>query len=143
MPARYWHRLLLAVLVVILPAAVLPAQQQDGPPPGNAAAAKLKPLPGPAQPTPADRLPLDKLKVPDGFHIEVYASGLAKARALRIGKRGTVFVGSTGDKVFAIVDQDGQRAVKVIAVGPHSPERARLPRRHALHRRAHAHLQDR
>lgn len=123
MPARYRPRLLLAVVAVILPAAALDAQQQQqaGPPPGNAAAAKLRPLEGPAQPTPADQLPLGKLKLPEGFHIEVYASGLSKARALRVGKRGTVFVGSMGDKVFAIVDTGGKRAVKTIASGLNRP----------------------
>ncbi len=109
------------VALVLLPAAALYAQGPSGPPPGNAAATALKPLTGPAEPTPADQLPLDRLKLPEGFHIEVYASGIAHARSLRVGKRDTVFVGSTGDKVSAIVTVDGKRQVKVIASGLDRP----------------------
>jgi glucose/arabinose dehydrogenase len=110
-------------LAGLLPTAALftQASAQDGPPPGNEAAAKLKPLRPPPLPTPADQLPLDKLKLPPGFHIEVYASGIARARTLRVGERGTVFVGSLGDKVSAIVENDGKRQVKVIASGLQQP----------------------
>jgi glucose/arabinose dehydrogenase len=123
MAARGWPRILIAVAAILLTAApillaaALSAQAQSGAPPGNAAAAALKPLHPPAQATPAGQLPLDKLKLPPGFHIEVYAAGIAKARSLRVGKRGAVFVGSSGDKVSAIVEADGKRAVKVIASG--------------------------
>jgi glucose/arabinose dehydrogenase len=109
--------LLALVAAALLPAAALYAQDEGGPPPGNEAAARLKPLVPPAEPTPAGQLPLDRLKLPKGFHMEVYASGIAHARSLRVGKHDTVFVGSTGDKVSAIVDQDGKRQVKVIASG--------------------------
>ena len=129
---------LAAALAGLLPAVGL---AQDGPPAGNEAAAKLKPVAAPAQPAAADALPLGKLKLPAGFRIEVYASGIADARSLRVGARGTVFVASpaTG-KVFAI---DAQRAVKVIASGLRPAERPRHSRRHALHRRGFAHFQDR
>jgi glucose/arabinose dehydrogenase len=112
-----------ACLAGLLPAAALYAQSAgaDGPPPANAAAAKLKPLVPPAAPTPADRLPLDKLSLPPGFHIEVYAAGIAQARSVRVGKTGTVFVGSTGDKVTAIVDNGGKRELKVVASGLQRP----------------------
>ena len=41
-----------------------------------------------------------QLKLPAGFNIEVYASGIANARSLRVGDKGTVFVGTRfGDKV--------------------------------------------
>ncbi len=109
--------ILLAGTLACLAPALFCARAQDGAPPGNDAAAKLKPLVAPAQPTPADRLPLGKLNLPDGFHIEVYASGIAQARSLQIGKRGTVFVGSTADKVTAIADNDGKRMLKVVASG--------------------------
>jgi glucose/arabinose dehydrogenase len=90
-----------------------------GAPAGNAAAAKLKPIVPPAQPAAADVLPTAKLKLPSGFRLEVYASGIPDARSLRVGARGTVFVASPGTgKVYAI---DGQRALKVIASGLHRP----------------------
>jgi glucose/arabinose dehydrogenase len=104
------------------PAALLPGLGQSGGPAGNEAAAKLVPLRPPAQPAPRDQLPLAKLKLPPGFHIEVYASGIANARSLRVGQRGTVFVGSARtDKVHAIVGDDGRRKVKVLASGLHRP----------------------
>src|SRR5262249_49230705 len=55
---------------------------------------KLAPIPPPPLPTPADKLPLDKLKVKAGFKIEVFAAGVANARTLRLGDKGTVFVSS-------------------------------------------------
>src|SRR5512135_1555251 len=107
---------LTAALAGLMPAAGL---AQNGPPPGNEAAAKLKPIAAPAQPTAPDALPLGKLKLPSGFRIELYASGIPDARSLRVGPRGTVFVASPASgKVFAI---DAQRAVKVIASGLHRP----------------------
>ena len=63
-----------------------------------------------------------KLKVPAGFNIEVYAAGMANARSLAEGDKGTVFVGSRlVDKVYAIVNKDGKRTVKVMASGLYRP----------------------
>lgn len=88
-------------------------------------AAKLAPIAGPPLATPLAKLPLDKLKVPDGFEIEVYASGLANGRSMRQGPDGTLFVGTrTVGKVYAIPekrDADGKRQVKTIATGLHRP----------------------
>jgi glucose/arabinose dehydrogenase len=97
------------------PLAILPGMPPRGRPAGNEAAAKLAPIVAPSQPAARDRLPLDKLKLPPGFRVEVYASGIANARSLRVGTRGIVFVASpSAGKVYAI---DGQRSVKVIASG--------------------------
>jgi glucose/arabinose dehydrogenase len=90
--------------------------------PNSESAAKLAPVAPPPIPTAAEKLPLDKLKVPAGFKVEVYASGIANARSLREGDKGTVFVGARlVDKVSAIVNKDGKRTVKVIASGLHRP----------------------
>src|ERR1700760_4994731 len=90
--------------------------------PDNEAASKLRPVAGPPLATAADKLPLDKLKVPQGFNIEVYASGLTNAREMALGDKGTVFVGSRlVDKVHAIVNKDGKREVKVLASGLYRP----------------------
>ncbi|HEX3169095.1 MAG TPA: PQQ-dependent sugar dehydrogenase [Burkholderiales bacterium] len=71
---------------------------------------------------PADQLPTPQLKLPKGFNIEVYASGIANARSLRIGDKGTVFVSNRLlDKVYAVVDRNGKREVKVIASGLDRP----------------------
>ena len=67
-------------------------------------------------------MPIAKLKVPAGFNIEVYAAGMANARSLALGDKGTVFVGSRlVDKVYAIVNKDGKREVKVLASGLYRP----------------------
>ncbi len=88
--------------------------------PDNPAAEKLAPVSPPPLATPADKLPLAQLSVPKGFKIEVYASGMTNARSLRVGDKGTVFVGSRlVDKVYAITH--GDHAVKVIASGLHRP----------------------
>src|SRR6266568_48975 len=71
---------------------------------------------------PEDKLPVAQLKLPKGFKIEVYASGIANARSLRLGDKGTVFVSNRQlDKVYAIVDRHGKREVKVIASGLDRP----------------------
>ena len=90
--------------------------------PDTEAAKKLAPVAPPPVPTAADKLPLDKLKVKDGFKLEVYAAGVPNARTLRLGDKGTVFVSSrVQDKVHALVTKDGKREMKVIASGLHRP----------------------
>jgi glucose/arabinose dehydrogenase len=90
--------------------------------PDNEAAAKLAPVAPPPIPAAPDKLPIAKLKVPAGFNIEVYAAGMANARSLAEGDKGTVFVGSRlVDKVYAIVNKDGKRSVKVLASGLYRP----------------------
>ena len=101
--------------------ALPPGSPLIGRPDGDAAA-KLAPVAGPPIATAADKLPTAKLKLPPGFNIEVYASGMANARSLALGDKGTVFVGSRlVDKVYAITSTDGKRAVKVLASGLYRP----------------------
>ena len=90
--------------------------------PDTADAKKLAPVPAPPVAAAADKLPVDKLKAPKGFKVEVYASGMPNARSLALGDKGTVFVGSRLlDKVYAIVDKGGKREVKVVASGLYRP----------------------
>ncbi|MEH2537403.1 PQQ-dependent sugar dehydrogenase [Bradyrhizobium sp. AZCC 1699] len=99
-----------------------PGSPLIGRPAGNDAAAKLAPIAPPPIPAAPDKLPTAKLKVPAGFNIEVYAAGMANARSLALGDKGTVFVGSRlVDKVYAIVNKDGKREVKVLASGLYRP----------------------
>ena len=70
----------------------------------------------------AKDLPIDKLKVPAGFKVEVWAEGLPGARSLALGDKGTVFVGTRQLKdVYAVVDRGGKREVKTILKGLDSP----------------------
>ena len=99
-----------------------PGSPLIGRPADSEAAAKLAPVAPPPIPAAPDKLPTAKLKVPAGFNIEVYAAGIANARSLAEGDKGTVFVGSRLlDKVTAIVNKDGKRSVKVIASGLYRP----------------------
>ena len=69
-----------------------------------------------------DKLPVPQLKVPKGFKVEVYASGIPNARSLRLGDKGTLFVSNRVlDKVYAVVDKNGKREAKVIASGLDRP----------------------
>jgi glucose/arabinose dehydrogenase len=46
--------------------------------------------------------------LPKGFHISVFAKDVENARSMTRGDKGTIFVGNrSGDKVFALVDRDG------------------------------------
>jgi glucose/arabinose dehydrogenase len=69
---------------------------------------------------------LDKINLPPGFSISVYARDLENARSLAISPGGTVFVGSRGaGNVYAVVDadRDGTTAEKtyIIASGLDTP----------------------
>ncbi len=90
--------------------------------PDSEAASKLAPVASPPIAAAVDKLPTAKLKLPPGFNIEVYAAGMANARSLAEGDKGTVFVGSRQvDKVYAIVNKDGKRSVKIVASGLYRP----------------------
>jgi glucose/arabinose dehydrogenase len=71
---------------------------------------------------PAKELPVDKLKVPAGFKVEVWADGVPEARSLALGDKGTVFVSNRNlSNVYAIVDKGASREVKTILKGLKSP----------------------
>lgn len=51
---------------------------------------------------------LDKLKLPEGFSIAVWAADVPNARSMTISENGIVFVGSRQEKnVYALVDENG------------------------------------
>lgn len=71
---------------------------------------------------PAAELKLDKIKLPPGFTIELWASGVPNARSIAVGAKGTVFVGTRLlENVYAISEKDGKRQVKTILKGLHRP----------------------
>src|SRR5450755_357199 len=99
-----------------------PGSPLIGRPADNEAAAKLAPVAPPPIAASLDKLPVAKLKVPAGFNIEVYAAGMANARSLAAGDKGTVFVGTRlVGNVYAIANKDGKRSVKVLASGLYRP----------------------
>ncbi len=60
--------------------------------PKNEVASKMAPVAALPIPTPADKLPVKKIKVPPGFKVEVWAGDILDARGMRQGDKGTVFV---------------------------------------------------
>src|SRR5262249_56119189 len=62
----------------------------------------LRPHPTPPLATAVDKLPLDKIKLPAGFKIEVWSSGHPAARTMVMGTKGTMFIATrTIDPVYA------------------------------------------
>jgi glucose/arabinose dehydrogenase len=97
-----------------------PAWKQGQPP--SMATSPLAPIPAPPSPTPAAQIPVDKIKLPPGFKISVWADGISNARSMALGDRGTVFLGSrVAGNVYAVVDRGGKREVKVVAKGLMQP----------------------
>jgi len=53
-------------------------------------------------------LPLDRIMLPDGFKISLFAEDVTNARSMDISPSGTVFVGTRRDgRVYALKDKDG------------------------------------
>jgi glucose/arabinose dehydrogenase/protein-S-isoprenylcysteine O-methyltransferase Ste14 len=63
-------------------------------------------------------LPLEKIQLPPGFRIDLYASGVKGARSLALGPAGVLFVGTRDEgRVYAIVDKNGdQKADEIITI---------------------------
>lgn len=60
---------------------------------------------------------LKDVKLPPGFKIELFASGVSDARQMALGDKGTLFVGSLflgHGTVQAVVDEGGKRTVKTV-----------------------------
>ncbi|OGX07038.1 MAG: sorbosone dehydrogenase [Omnitrophica WOR_2 bacterium GWA2_47_8] len=78
-----------------------------------------------ATPAFAQKYPLQTLRVPPGFKIDLYAIGVPNARSMVLSPNGTLFVGTrTAGNVYAIQDEDkDNRADKVyvIARGLYAP----------------------
>ncbi len=118
----------IAALLAALAIGPAAAQQTPTPPPPtpnmptSAEATKLRGISAPPFAAAADKLPVGQLKAPKGFKIEVYVSGIANARSLRLSDKGTLFVSNRLlDKVYAVVEKDGKREAKVIASGLDRP----------------------
>lgn len=62
-------------------------------------------------------LPLNSIRLPEGFQISIYASGVPGARSMALGPKGILFVGTRVGEVYAIVDRNrDQRTDEVITV---------------------------
>src|SRR5205807_3658762 len=54
----------------------------------------------------AERLPLERIKLPPGFEISVFADGVRDARSLALGRNNVLFVGTRADRVYAVRYRD-------------------------------------
>jgi glucose/arabinose dehydrogenase len=126
-----YRRGLIVAGAIALLSTVAPAAAQA--PPGfspldktNTGASKqdttLRPHPTPPTPAAADKLPVDKLKLPAGFKAEVWSSGHPGARTMVQGDKGTVFMGTRViGRVYAITEKNGKREAKVLLQGLTQP----------------------
>lgn len=119
---RRFQFAIVAAAVVAIHAAAAQAQQKPEEEPGWAkgrpkseAAQRMAPVPAFPIPTAAADLPTRNLKLPPGFKVETWASGVLDARGLRQGPDGHVFVSTlfVGQKVYAIPEK-GKREAKTI-----------------------------
>ena len=104
------------------PAAAAPAPSWQQGRSNEQASSTLHPFAPHMTGRPAKDLPIDKLKVPAGFKVEVWADDVPEARSLALGSKGTVFVSNRNlSNVYAIVDKGASREVKTILKGMKSP----------------------
>ena len=91
-----------------------PAWQQGKPP--AMADSKLAPLAGRMTETPASEIPVAKLKVPKGFKVELWATGMPGARSMAQGDKGKIYIGTrTIGRVYEVTDHGDKRTTRVVA----------------------------
>jgi hypothetical protein len=65
--------------------------------------------------TPASEIPIDKLKLPPGFKIEVWATGMPGARAMARGDDGRIYIGTRAiGRVYELTDNGKERTSRVV-----------------------------
>jgi len=65
---------------------------------------------------------LKKIKLPEGFRIELYSDEIDGARSMNLGDNGVLYTGSRGaGKVYAVLPGDEKREIITLAEGLNSP----------------------
>ena len=116
------HRIgaLSAALGLSLMAATLSAQTPPPPAwkqgmPENMAKSTLAPLAGKVTATPASEIPIDKIKLPPGFKVEIWASGMPGGRAMARGDDGKIYLGTRAlGRVYEVTDNGKERTSRVV-----------------------------
>jgi len=67
-------------------------------------------------PNPPGGSKLDDIKLPAGFSIAYFAENIEGARSLTLSPNGIVFVGTRGDKVYAVVDNNKDAKADTVVV---------------------------
>src|SRR5687767_5858980 len=79
---------------------------------------KLAPHPAKMTVTAPGEIPLDKLKVPPGFRVELWAHGMPGVRMMTRGDKGTIYAGTRViGRVYEIRDNGKERTHRVLAQG--------------------------
>ncbi|MFZ2739434.1 MAG: PQQ-dependent sugar dehydrogenase [Burkholderiaceae bacterium] len=112
----------IALIAALLATGLAAAQTPAAPPPAwqqgrqaDMADSKLAPLAGRLTATPAAEIPVDKLKVPAGFKVELWSSGTPGVRAMTRGDSGKVYAGTRGlGRVYEISDNGKERTSRVL-----------------------------
>jgi hypothetical protein len=79
------------------------------------AASPLAPLAGRNTATPPAEIALDRLKLPPGFKVELWAHGMPGARAMVRGDQGRIYIGTRGiGRVYEVTDKGNERASRVV-----------------------------
>nr|WP_198034480.1 PQQ-dependent sugar dehydrogenase [Halomonas sp. 1513] len=84
----------------------------------------LAPHATPLTVTAEEDIPLDHIRLPDGFSAEIWAHGMPGARMMARGDDGTLFIGTRGiGRVYAVLDNDDgeEREHVIIAEGLTQP----------------------
>jgi glucose/arabinose dehydrogenase len=103
-------------------AAATPAAAPAAPPPAWAqgrapdqANSRLAPVAGRMTATPASEIPLGDFKLPPGFKVELWASGMPGIRAMARGDDGRIYAGTRGiGRVYEVTDSGGARSHRVV-----------------------------
>jgi glucose/arabinose dehydrogenase len=123
---RHLSWLLVVSLALFLTLAPLTFAQAPPPwkqgQPSEMANSPLAPVAQPPAPKAPGEIPIGKIKVPQGFKVELWAHGINNARVMTWGDKGTLFVSSrVAGNVYAVTDKGSSREVKVIAKGLNLP----------------------
>ena len=66
--------------------------------------------------TPPNEIPLDRIKLPKGFKVEIWAHGMPGVRMMARGTKGTVWAGTRAiGRVYEIKDKGGVREHRILA----------------------------
>jgi len=84
--------------------------------PGRMKNPNLSPHAGRMTVTPPSEIPLDKIKVPAGFQVELWAHGMPGVRMMARGSKGTIWAGTRIiGRVYEIKDKGGVREHRILA----------------------------
>src|SRR4030095_12814622 len=90
-----------------------PAWHQGKPPTMDSS--KLAPHAGKMTETARSEIPVEKISLPPGFSVQIWATGLPGGRAMARGDQGKIYVGTRIiGRVYEITDNGDRRSVRVV-----------------------------